>query len=255
MSTYRDDPRPRPKPVVIPMGRPLGGIIAVAASYLIVSFVLFFIVSEVTIECSRAAGTCRVRVVHSPAIATLDETLPLRSIEGAAVAFHVDRDGDTLEGIALVIDGNTVLLDGSSNVDHGGKEEWAREANAFFHDATAERLSLQRGSLWPMYPWALLAIGLAVFMLRAGTVFTIHKPDGYLEVVRRGVRTSTERFDLAQVAGVAVDEEVSDEGISLAIKVELKDGSAKLVTSHAIGDTRKLVAVERINQALADDAS
>jgi len=105
------------------------------------------------------------------------------------------------------------------------------------------------------YLWAILGVTVIILVLRARTVFTVNKVEGFLKVVDRGIGTTTHLFDLAEVSSVSIHEKPSDETTARAIVVQRKDGSSKTVTGYSnVGDDRKRAVVEQVNQALAEEA-
>jgi len=210
--------------------------------------------SRVTVTCSRSEARCQVLVERGPGIVTEDETFPLASLERASVESHVDDEGTTLEGIALVRHGKAELLDGSSNVGHDGKVEWAETINTFLRDSSKDRLELARGVIWPAYIWCFLGLVGLIGVLSSKTRFVIDKDAGLFKIDVRGLFRSTQTYPLENIASVDVHQRDSDGTLVRAIRLCFKDGTAKALTGYSnVEDAEKIRLVAALNDAIQDE--
>ncbi len=230
MSFYRKSAPIHP-PAVITVKRSILIAVVLFSFVGIGFFIGVGIFSRAELTCSRERNHCDLVVTRGPDIFRSKRSFALPSLRKAFVDSYIDEEGTRLSGIALDVDGKTMIVDGHSNVYNDTKEEWAREVNQYLTSGAADELDISYGSTWPAY--ILTGIGLVIVAawVMARTRFIVDYGNGRFRIEERGFGTTYTDIELEQIEGALIHEKVDDEGTKLeGVVLKLRDGTLKELT-------------------------
>jgi len=238
-------------PVVIKMKRSTKRITFTIALLAFVSLPIFLSSNSTRVECSRDEGQCRVSVKHGPGIPTFHQSFPIKSIERATLDSHTDKEGNTTEALAFVVDGKTIFFNNYTNTDHDGKTRWVNMVNNFLQDPTQKTYELDRGSLLFSYLYMLFALFVLGLILRMQTEFVIDKEAKTLTVKQTRFEASSKTIPLELLSSLEIEERPDDENRIYGVVARQNDGqSQEMTTFSRFGREHLIEAVGRVNAAL-----
>lgn len=208
--------------------------------------------SRSVLTCSRASNTCKLLVLRGPDLLREERTFELSAVKRALIDDHVDNDGDRLSGVALEVQGTTMVVDGWSNVNGKDKTAWTNDVNRFLQDISQNDYEIRYGSTWPSYILCSFILLIIVAWLRARTQLVIDAEHRVFRIEERIFGTSVKEFPLEEIMQATIEQKVDEENTTLeAVGLRYTDGTIKAITGFSNvehGDKEQLVA--KINDAL-----
>jgi len=208
--------------------------------------------SQSILTCSRASNACELVVVRGPGLLRSTRTFELSALKRGFVDEHVDDEGDRLSGIALEVQGATMVVDGWSNVNGAAKAEWTDDVNRFLKDSTRNEYTIEYGSTWPSYILSFIIVLIFVAWLRARTRFVIDPVHRVFRIEERIFRTSVEDLPIDHIDVAIIHQKVDEENTTLeCVALRLTDGTIKPIAQYsAVEHNDKVQLMAKINDAL-----